>query len=106
MEIFPSTYIHIGGDEANTKHWAECEKCQNLKKEQGLQTEYELQSYLIKHMEKFLKSHGRKLLGWDEIMEGGLPADATVMSWRGMAAGTKAAQMGHNVIMTPRSDLF
>jgi hexosaminidase len=106
MEIFPSTYIHIGGDEASTKHWAECEKCQNLKKEQGLQTEYELQSYLIKHMEKFLKSHGRKLLGWDEIMEGGLPADATVMSWRGMAAGIKAAQMGHNVIMTPGQTYF
>jgi hexosaminidase len=106
MEIFPSEYIHIGGDEASTKHWAECTKCQQLKKEQGLKTEYELQSYLIRHMEKFLKSHDRKLLGWDEIMEGGLPADATVMSWRGMDAGIKAAKMGHDVVMVPGQTYF
>jgi hexosaminidase len=101
MEIFPSTYIHVGGDEANTKPWAECTKCQMLKKEKGLKNEHELQSYLIKHMEEFLKAHGRKLLGWDEIVDGGLPADATVMSWRGMNGGIKAVQQGHDVVMTP-----
>ena len=101
MSIFPSKYIHIGGDEANTKAWSQCEKCQKLKKDQGLKDEHELQAYLIKHMEKFLKAHGRKLLGWDEIVDGGLPADATVMSWRGMSGGIKAIQQGHDVVMTP-----
>lgn len=101
MSIFPSTYIHVGGDEANTKAWSQCEKCQKLKKDQGLKDEHELQAYLIKHMEKFLKAHGRKLLGWDEIVDGGLPADATVMSWRGMSGGIKAIQQGHDVVMTP-----
>lgn len=101
MAIFPSTYIHIGGDEANTKPWEACPKCQTLKKENGLKNEHELQSYLIKHMEVFLKSHGRKLLGWDEIVDGGLPADATVMSWRGESGGIKAVQQGHDVVMTP-----
>jgi len=101
MDIFPSTYIHIGGDEANTKSWSQCEKCQKLKQKKGLKNEYELQTYLIKHMEAFLKSHGRKLLGWDEIIDDDLPADATVMSWRGMKGGIKAIQQGHDVIMTP-----
>lgn len=101
IEIFPSTYIHIGGDEANTAHWAKCEKCQKLKTEKGLKNEHELQAYLIKHIERFLKSKGRKLIGWDEIIDGGLPADATVMSWRGMAGGIKAVQQGHDVVMTP-----
>lgn len=101
MSVFPSKYIHIGGDEANTKPWSECEKCQKLKKENGLRNEHELQAYLIKNMEKFLKSHGRRLLGWDEIVDGGLPADATVMSWRGMSGGIKAMEQGHDVVMTP-----
>lgn len=101
MDIFPSTYIHVGGDEANIKPWQECPKCQALKKEKGLANEHELQSYLIKHMEQFLKEHGRKLIGWDEIVDGGLPADATVMSWRGEAGGIKAVQQGHDVVMTP-----
>jgi len=101
MAIFPSTYIHVGGDEANTKHWEQCDKCQKLKHEKGLKNEHELQSYLIKHMEQFLKAHGRKLLGWDEIIDGGLPEDATVMSWRGMSGGIKAVQQNHDVVMTP-----
>lgn len=101
MAIFPSTYIHIGGDEANIKPWQECPKCQSLKKEKGLANEHELQAYLIKHMEQFLKDNGRKLIGWDEIVDGGLPADATVMSWRGEAGGIKAVQQGHDVVMTP-----
>ena len=101
MAIFPSTYIHVGGDEANTKSWETCPKCQNLKKEKGLKNEHELQSYLIKHMEQFLKSHGRRLIGWDEIVEGGLPADATVMNWRGESKGIEAVQQGHDVVMTP-----
>jgi len=101
MDIFPSTYIHIGGDEANTKPWYQCEKCQKLKTENGLKNEYELQAYLIKHIEKYLKAHGRRLLGWDEIVDGGLPADATVMNWRGVNSGIKAIQQGHDVIMTP-----
>ena len=101
MSIFPSKYIHVGGDEANTKPWSQCEKCQKLKKENGLKDEHELQVFLIKHIEKFLEAHGRKLLGWDEIVDGGLPADATVMSWRGMSGGIKAIQQGHDVVMTP-----
>lgn len=101
MQIFPSTYIHVGGDEAGTKAWSQCPKCQKLEKENGLKNEHELQAYLIKHMEQFLKAHGRKLLGWDEIVDGGLPADATVMSWRGMKGGIEAIQQGHDVVMTP-----
>jgi len=101
MAVFPSTYIHVGGDEANTKPWETCPKCQHLKKEKGLKNEHELQSYLIKHMEQFLKAHGRKLIGWDEIVDGGLPADATVMCWRGESRGIKAIEQGHDVVMTP-----
>ena len=103
MEIFPSTYIHIGGDEAATKAWKACPKCQQRKKEQGLTTEHELQSYLIKRIEKFLVAHKRKLLGWDEILEGGLAPGATVMNWRGEKAGIEAAQQNHDVIMTPNA---
>ncbi len=101
MDIFPSTYIHIGGDEANTKPWSQCEKCQKLKTEKGLKNEHELQAYLIKYIGKFLKAHGHRLLGWDEIVDGGLPADASVMSWRGMTGGIKAILQGHDVVMTP-----
>lgn len=106
MAIFPSTYIHVGGDEANTKPWQECPKCQALKKEKGLANEHELQAYLIKHMEQFLKDNGRKLIGWDEIIEGGLPADATVMNWRGEAHGIKAVEQNHDVVMTPGEAYF
>ena len=101
MAIFPSKYIHVGGDEANKEHWKKCPKCQNRIKDNGLKDELELQSYLIRRMETFLKSKGRRLLGWDEILEGGLAPEATVMSWRGEQGGIDAANMGHDVIMTP-----
>ena len=101
IAIFPSRYIHIGGDEAGTHCWKKCSKCQDLKVKKGFNDENELQSYLISNIEQFLKSRGRKLIGWDEIIEGGLPADATVMSWRGEKGGIIAAEQNHDVIMTP-----
>ena len=101
MAIFPSVYIHVGGDEASTNAWKTCPKCQQRKKEKGLATEHELQSYLIKRIENFLTDQHRKLLGWDEILEGGLAPGATVMSWRGEKGGIEAAQQNHDVIMTP-----
>ena len=101
MELFPSEYIHIGGDEAGKQAWKTCPKCQQRMQEEGLKDVDELQSYLIHRIEKFLNQHGRKLLGWDEIMEGGLAPNATVMSWRGEEGGLKAAQAGHRVVMTP-----
>ncbi|MBS1669300.1 MAG: family 20 glycosylhydrolase [Bacteroidetes bacterium] len=103
MQIFPSTYIHVGGDEAGTESWKHCPKCQDRIRREGLKNESELQSYGVKRIEKFLNAHGRKLLGWDEIMEGGLAPSATVMSWRGTKGGIEAASMGHDVIMTPGS---
>ena len=101
IDIFPSEYIHIGGDEASSEHWKKCPKCQARMKSEGLKDEAELQSYLIKRIEKFLNDKGRKLLGWDEILEGGLAPDATVMSWRGEAGGITAVQSGHDAVMTP-----
>lgn len=101
MELFPSEYIHVGGDEAGRGSWQACPLCQKRKKTEGLKDEAELQSYLIKRMEKYLHAHGRNLLGWDEILEGGLPPEATVMSWRGEEGGITAAKSGHHVIMTP-----
>ncbi|MCU6768564.1 beta-N-acetylhexosaminidase [Barnesiella propionica] len=101
--IFPSNYIHIGGDECPKDRWKECPTCQNNIKKLGLKDEHELQSYFISRMEKFINSHGKKIIGWDEILEGGLAPNATVMSWRGEAGGVKAAEMEHPVIMTPRN---
>ncbi len=101
MDIFPSTYIHIGGDEAPKVRWEKCEKCQARIKAEGLKDEAELQSYFIKRIEKFLVSKKRRLIGWDEILEGGLAPEATVMAWRGIQAGIDAATQGHDAIMTP-----
>jgi hexosaminidase len=101
MNIFPSSYIHIGGDEAGKAAWKKCTKCQARIRTEHLADEHELQSYGIRRMEKFLSAHGRRLLGWDEILEGGLAPGATVMSWRGESGGIKAAQAGHDVIMSP-----
>ena len=101
MELFPSEYIHIGGDEANKNPWKACPKCQQRMKDEGLKDVDELQSYAIHRMEVFLNKHGRKLLGWDEIMEGGLAPNATVMSWRGEEGGLKAIRSGHRAVMTP-----
>jgi len=101
IDLFPSKYIHIGGDESPKIRWENCEKCQTRIQEEGLENEDELQSYFIRRIEKFLQSKGRKLIGWDEILEGGLAPEATVMSWRGMNGGIQAAKQGHDVIMTP-----
>ncbi len=106
MELFPGTYIHIGGDEAPKKRWEESGFCQDLMKKEGLKNEHELQSYFIHRIESFLNSHGRKLIGWDEILEGGLSPNATVMSWRGTEGGIAAAQQGHDAIMTPGSHCY
>jgi hexosaminidase len=101
MELFPGPYIHIGGDECGKKRWKECPHCQALMKQEGMKTENELQSYFIRHMEKFLNSKGKQLIGWDEILEGGLAPNAIVMSWRGEAGGIKAAHLKHYVVMSP-----
>ncbi len=103
MDLFPSRYIHVGGDEADKTNWKKCPKCQARIAGEGLKDEKELQSYFIKRIEKFIVSKGRKLIGWDEILEGGLAPEATVMSWRGVDGGIEAAQQGHPVIMTPTS---
>ncbi|MBN2316124.1 MAG: family 20 glycosylhydrolase, partial [Sedimentisphaerales bacterium] len=106
MELFPSAYIHIGGDEANTSHWAKCEEMQALKRQLGAKDEAELHSWFIKQMDEFLTRHGRRLLGWDEIIQGGLAPGATVMSWRGQAGGITAAKAGHDVVMAPTSHTY
>ncbi|MBK9192028.1 MAG: family 20 glycosylhydrolase [Crocinitomicaceae bacterium] len=106
MEIFPSEYIHIGGDEAPKFRWENCPKCQQRMKEENLADEHELQSYFIKRIEKFLNDHGRKLIGWDEILEGGLSENATVQSWRGMDGGRLAAEQKHYVVMSPTSHCY
>jgi hexosaminidase len=101
MKLFPSEYIHIGGDEAPKKQWEESEIAQKVIEREGLKDEHELQSYFIGRIEQYLNSKGRQIIGWDEIMEGGLAPKATVMSWRGEKGGIEAAKMGHDVIMTP-----
>lgn len=103
MELFPSEYIHIGGDEATKKGWATCPKCRARMQREGLKDVDELQSYAIHRVEEYLNAHGRKLLGWDEILQGGLAPNAAVMSWRGMSGGRVAAASGHPVVMTPGS---
>ncbi len=100
-EIFPFEYIHIGGDECNKAQWSRHDQCQHFKKEHGLKDENELQSHFIHRVEKLVNAHGRKMIGWDEILDGGLAPNATVMSWRGESGGIAAAKMGHNVIMSP-----
>ncbi len=106
MELFPSEYIHIGGDEANIEHWKKSEEMQALKRELGLKDEAELHSWFIKQMDSFLTSHGRRLVGWDEILQGGLAPGATVMSWRGQQGGITAANAGHDVVMAPTSHTY
>ena len=106
MDLFPSRYIHIGGDEVEKDRWKESPEAQAVMKREGLKDEGELQSYFIRRMEQFLNSKGRRMIGWDEILEGGLAPDATVMSWRGEQGGIAAARQGHDVIMTPSAYLY
>ncbi|MEE1148139.1 MAG: family 20 glycosylhydrolase [Alistipes sp.] len=103
IEIFPSEYIHIGGDEATKKSWTECEDCQRRMREEGLESVDELQSYMIHRIEEYLNARGRQIIGWDEILEGGLAPNATVMSWRGEEGGRAAAAAGHKVVMSPHA---
>ncbi len=104
--LFPGEYIHIGGDEAPKIQWKNCEHCQQLIKNKNLKDEYGLQSYFIQRIEKFVNSKGKKIIGWDEILEGGLAPNATVMSWRGMQGGIDAAKQKHDVVMTPTSHSY
>lgn len=106
IALFPSTYIHIGGDECPKENWKRSAFCQQLIKEKGLKDEHDLQSYFIQRIEKYLNSKGRQIIGWDEILEGGLAPNATVMSWRGEKGGIEAAKQKHPVIMTPNSYVY
>lgn len=106
MQLFPSKYIHIGGDEADKTAWGNCPLCKKRMQEEGLNSLEELQSYCIRRVEKYLNSKGRQIIGWDEILEGGLAPNATVMSWRGEGGGKTAARAGHSVIMTPGRPLY
>ena len=106
VALFPGQYIHIGGDECPKENWKRSAFCQKLIKEQGLKDEHELQSYFIQRIEKYLNSKGKKIIGWDEILEGGLAANASVMSWRGEAGGIQACKQHHNVVMTPGNPVY
>ena len=106
MQLFPSKLIHIGGDECPKERWRDCALCQKRMKENNLKNEHELQSYFISRIEKYLNSKGRNIIGWDEILEGGLAPNATVMSWRGEEGGIAAAKSKHNAIMTPGTPVY
>ncbi|WP_299115729.1 family 20 glycosylhydrolase [uncultured Winogradskyella sp.] len=106
LELFPGKYIHIGGDEAPKTRWKSCSDCQARIKSEGLKDEHELQNYFIMRIENYLNSKGRQIIGWDEILEGGLAPNATVMSWRGTSGAVEAAKSGHNVVMTPTSHCY
>ena len=106
LELFPSPFIHIGGDECLKTRWEKCPKCQARIKAEGLKDTHELQSWFIRQIGEFLTQHGRRLIGWDEILEGGLPPGATVMSWRGTEGGIKAIQAGHDTVFAPNSHTY
>jgi hexosaminidase len=106
VPLFPGKYIHIGGDEAPKIHWKNCKNCQKLIKKEGLKDEHELQNYFITRMEKYINSKGKQIIGWDEILEGGLAPNATVMSWRGTNGAVEAAKQKHTVILTPQSHCY
>jgi len=106
MELFPSTFIHVGGDEAPKEQWKASPRAQARIRELGLRDEHELQSWFIRRMDEFLTAHGRRLVGWDEILEGGLAPGATVMSWRGEEGGIAAAKAGHDVVMAPQKRVY
>jgi hexosaminidase len=106
MELFPSSFIHLGGDEAKKTPWAGCPRCQARMKAEGLAGVQDLQSWFMKRVGRFVAARGRRVIGWDEILEGGLPAGAAVMSWRGEEGGVAAARLGHDVVMTTSSHLY
>ncbi len=106
IALFPSNYFHIGGDECPKAHWKKCPKCQQRRVDLQLKDEHELQSYFVQRIEKYLNSKGKQMIGWDEILEGGLAPNAIVMSWRGESGGIEAAKQKHRVIMTPGSPLY
>ncbi|ANQ52815.1 family 20 glycosylhydrolase [Flammeovirga sp. MY04] len=106
MPLFPSNYIHIGGDECPKTQWKKCPKCQKRIRDEKLKDEHELQSYFVQRIEKYLNSKGKRMIGWDEILEGGLAPNATVMSWRGTEGGIAAAKAHHEVIMTPGDHVY
>ena len=112
MDIFPSEYIHIGGDECPKSRWEKCPKCQAKIKELGIKAlpkhskENQLQTYFMSELEKEINAHGRRMLGWDEVLEGGLTPNSTIMSWRGIQGGIEAARQHHDVIMTPIQRLY
>jgi len=106
MDLFPSELIHIGGDECPKANWKRSPESQELLKEMGLKDEHELQSYFIKRIERFVNGKGKRIIGWDEILEGGLAPNASVMSWRGTSGGISAANAGHNVVMSPTSHCY
>ncbi|GAK60541.1 beta-hexosaminidase [Candidatus Vecturithrix granuli] len=106
IEMFPGQYLHVGGDECPKNRWKACPKCQARIRAEGLKDEEELQSWFIKRIETFLSSRNRRLIGWDEILEGGLPPRALVMSWRGMEGGIEAARLGYEVVMCPQSHCY
>ena len=106
MDIFPSPYIHIGGDEATMKTWGNCPKCRARMEAEGLTEVRQLQGYLVRRIEAFVRAHGRRIIGWDEILETGVPEEAVVQSWRGTSGGIKASAAGHDVIMSPNSHCY
>ncbi|GAB3468663.1 hypothetical protein GCM10027321_37260 [Massilia terrae] len=106
MEVFPSTYIHLGGDEAPTIRWEQSALAQDIIRREGLKNEHALQGWFLRRVEQFVTDHGRMIIGWDEILDGAPSPTATVMSWRGMAGGIKAAQLGHDVIMSPTDNVY
>ena len=106
LELFPYKYIHIGGDEAPRDMWKRCPHCQKRIKDEGLKDENELQSYFMERVEKWLNERGRSIIGWDEILKGGISKSATVMSWRGSKGGIAAAKLGNYVVMTPNTHCY
>lgn len=106
MELFPGRYIHIGGDEAPKSNWKRCPQCQARIKAEGLKDEHELQSYFIRRIDQYVTGKGRQVIGWDEILEGGLSPNAAVMSWQGQRGGTEAARQAHNVVMSPQKPCY
>ena len=106
VQLFPGPYIHIGGDECPKDRWKSCEKCQSWMKSHNIPSEYALQSYVIEYVGKYLKKYGKKIIGWDEILEGGIGKEATIMSWRGVGGGITAAKAGNQVIMTPNTHMY